>query len=79
LESGTAHGGVFLLLYVDDIVLTASSAGFLHRIIAVLRREFSMTDMGPFTIFWVSVFGAKGTTCFSLSASTCWIFWSAPV
>jgi hypothetical protein len=37
----------FLLLYVDDIVLTASSAGFLHRIIAALRREFSMTDMGP--------------------------------
>jgi hypothetical protein len=37
----------FLLLYVDDIVLTASSTGFLHRIIAALRREFSMTDMGP--------------------------------
>jgi hypothetical protein len=37
----------FLLLYVDDIVLTASSPSFLHRIIAALRREFSMTDMGP--------------------------------
>jgi histone deacetylase 1/2 len=37
----------FLLLYVDDIVLTASSSSFLHRIIVALRQEFSMTDMGP--------------------------------
>jgi hypothetical protein len=37
----------FLLLYVDDIVLTTSSPSFLHRIIAALRREFSMTNMGP--------------------------------
>ena len=43
------QGGVvaFLLLYVDDIVLTASSTSFLQYIIAALRREFSMTDMGP--------------------------------
>jgi hypothetical protein len=31
---------------VDDIVLTASSAGFLKHIIEALRREFAMTDMG---------------------------------
>jgi len=37
----------YLLLYVDDIVLTASSSGFLQRIISALRQEFSMTDMGP--------------------------------
>jgi hypothetical protein len=36
----------FLLLYVDDIVLTASSMSFLQRIITALRQEFSMTDMG---------------------------------
>jgi hypothetical protein len=36
----------FLLLYVDDIVLTASSQSFLQRIIAALQREFSMTNMG---------------------------------
>jgi hypothetical protein len=35
-----------LLLYVDDIVLTASSDGFLQHIIAALQREFAMTDMG---------------------------------
>jgi hypothetical protein len=36
----------FLLLYVDDIVLIASSMSFLQRIIKALRQEFSMTDMG---------------------------------
>jgi len=37
----------FLLLYIDDIVLTASSTSFLQQIILALHREFSMTDMGP--------------------------------
>ena len=54
----------FLLLYVDDIVWTASSMSFLHWIIAALRREFSMTDMGPLHHF-LGVRGGK-----------CWIFWS---
>ena len=36
----------YLLLYVDDIVLTASSIGFLKHIIEALQREFAMTDMG---------------------------------
>jgi hypothetical protein len=36
----------YLLLYVDDIVLTASSAGFLHTVIGALQREFAMTDLG---------------------------------
>jgi hypothetical protein len=42
------HGSdmAFLLLYVDDIVLTASSTDLLQRIISALRQEFSMTDMG---------------------------------
>jgi hypothetical protein len=30
----------FLLLYVDDIVLTASSPSLLHLIIIALHREF---------------------------------------
>jgi hypothetical protein len=36
----------YLLLYVDDIVLTASSAKFLPYVIGALQREFAMTDMG---------------------------------
>ncbi|KAJ9556976.1 hypothetical protein OSB04_011590 [Centaurea solstitialis] len=35
----------YLLLYVDDIVLTASSDTFLQEIISTLSREFAMTDL----------------------------------
>ncbi|GJZ93553.1 ribonuclease H-like domain-containing protein, partial [Tanacetum coccineum] len=41
----------YLLLYVDDIVLTASSTALLQCIIASLHAEFSMTDLGPFNYF----------------------------
>jgi len=44
-----SHGTetVYLLLYVDDIVLTASSQQLLHRVIAALKKEFAMKDLGP--------------------------------
>jgi hypothetical protein len=38
---------VYLLLYVDDIVLTASIADLLQRTIGALQREFVMKDLGP--------------------------------
>jgi hypothetical protein len=36
----------YLLLYVDDIILTASSPALLKRIINRLHSEFAMTDLG---------------------------------
>ena len=36
----------YLLLYVDDIVLTASSQQLLERVISSLQREFAMKDIG---------------------------------
>lgn len=36
----------YLLLYVDDIVLTTSSSALLQRIIEWLHSEFAMTDLG---------------------------------
>ncbi|GJR95972.1 ribonuclease H-like domain-containing protein, partial [Tanacetum coccineum] len=41
----------YLLLYVDDIILTASSTAFLQSIIATLHAEFSMTDLGLLNYF----------------------------
>jgi hypothetical protein len=38
---------VFLLLYVDDIMLTASTANLLQRTIVALQWEFAMKDLGP--------------------------------
>ena len=37
---------VYLLLYVDDIMLTASSTGLQRRIISCLQQEFTMKDLG---------------------------------
>jgi hypothetical protein len=44
-------GTAFLLLYVDDIVLTASSTRLLDRITASRHSEFAMTDMGSLHYF----------------------------
>ncbi|XP_071704981.1 uncharacterized mitochondrial protein AtMg00810-like [Rutidosis leptorrhynchoides] len=41
----------YLLLYVDDIILTASSTSLLHTIIGQLSREFSMTYLGSLNYF----------------------------
>ena len=39
----------YLLLYVDDIILTASSVGILQHITDQLYREFSMADLRDLT------------------------------
>uniref|UniRef100_A0ACD5ZU54 Uncharacterized protein n=1 Tax=Avena sativa TaxID=4498 RepID=A0ACD5ZU54_AVESA len=41
-------GTAYLLLYVDDVVLTASSTALLRRVIDRLQHEFSIKDMGFF-------------------------------
>jgi len=38
---------VYLLIYVDDIVLTTSSRALLSRTITALQHEFSLKDLGP--------------------------------
>ncbi|GJU08407.1 ribonuclease H-like domain-containing protein [Tanacetum coccineum] len=46
-----ARNSLYLLLYVDDIILTASSTSLLQRIISLLHAEFAMTDLGPLNYF----------------------------
>ncbi|GJV01203.1 ribonuclease H-like domain-containing protein [Tanacetum coccineum] len=41
----------YLLLYVDDIMLTTSSLALLQQIITSLQQEFSMTYLGSFNYF----------------------------
>lgn len=41
----------YLLLYVDDIILRASSTALLQSIIALLHSEFAMTDLGSLNYF----------------------------
>jgi hypothetical protein len=42
---------VYLLLYVDDIILTASSTVLLHCTVSSLQWEFSMNDLRPLDHF----------------------------
>jgi hypothetical protein len=41
----------YILLYVDDIILTASTTSLLHSIINKLRSDFAVTDLGPLSHF----------------------------
>ena len=41
----------YLLLYVDDIILTASSDTLRQSIMSKLSSEFAMKDLGPFHYF----------------------------
>jgi hypothetical protein len=45
------HGSdtVYLLFYVDDIILTTSSTALLHRTNFTIQREFAMKASGRFT------------------------------
>src|SRR3954467_4322897 len=41
----------YLLLYVDDIILTASTAGLLSQLTSRLQAEFAIKDLGPLHYF----------------------------
>ncbi|GJV25808.1 ribonuclease H-like domain-containing protein [Tanacetum coccineum] len=58
----------YLLLYVDDIILTASSSDFLKRIISSLHGEFAMTDIGPLNYF-LGIVATRTTNGLFLSKS----------
>ncbi|KAL4570763.1 hypothetical protein LXL04_026425 [Taraxacum kok-saghyz] len=45
------HHIAYLLLYVDDIILTGSSSELLSRIISALGSEFAMSDLGDLHYF----------------------------
>jgi hypothetical protein len=46
----------YLLVYVDDIVLTASSTSLLRTITKHLHRAFAMKDLGSLHFFlWIQV------------------------
>ncbi|GAA0154744.1 hypothetical protein LIER_37954 [Lithospermum erythrorhizon] len=44
-------GPAYLLLYVDDIILTASSESFRRSIMSILSAEFAMKDLGQLSYF----------------------------
>ncbi|KAJ9566959.1 hypothetical protein OSB04_002925 [Centaurea solstitialis] len=55
------HATAYLLLYVDDIILTASSSDCLRQIITLLSREFAMTDLARTPVETGHKLSADGT------------------
>jgi hypothetical protein len=62
------HGGemAYLLVYVDDVILTATSSTLLGRIIDQLRAEFAIKDLGDLR-FFLGVQVQRDADGFSLS------------
>ncbi|GKC15221.1 ribonuclease H-like domain-containing protein [Tanacetum coccineum] len=62
------HGSqvAYLLLYVDDINLTASSTAPLQHLIGSLHHEFDMTDLGAL-IYFLGIFVVRHSTGLFLS------------
>jgi hypothetical protein len=48
---GSGDSMAYLLLYVDDIILSASTTQLLHHLISNLKSEFAPKDMGPVSYF----------------------------
>jgi hypothetical protein len=42
----------FLLVYVDDILVTSNDQNFVSSLISQLQVEFAMKDLGQLTFFW---------------------------
>jgi histone deacetylase 1/2 len=47
----TTHQTIFLLVYVDDIIITGSSAALIQQLIHKLDSEFSIKDLGKLDYF----------------------------
>ncbi|GJX83687.1 ribonuclease H-like domain-containing protein [Tanacetum coccineum] len=60
----------YLLIYVDDIILTASSTTLLQQIIASLHKEFEMTDLGALNYF-LGISADRTSTSLFLSKRKC--------
>nr|GEW75779.1 copia protein [Tanacetum cinerariifolium] len=56
----------YLLIYVDDIILTTSSTALLQQIIDSLHKEFDMTDLGVLNYF-LGIFATRLSTGLFLS------------
>jgi hypothetical protein len=43
---------MFLLVYVDDIIVTSSNSSAVDALLKDLRMDFALKDLGAYTIFW---------------------------
>ncbi|XP_021979971.1 uncharacterized mitochondrial protein AtMg00810-like [Helianthus annuus] len=65
------HGGdiAYLLIYVDDIILTTSSDSLRLKLMGSLAAEFAMKDLGPLSYFLGITVTRTGSQMFLLQQS----------
>ncbi|XP_019240552.1 PREDICTED: uncharacterized protein LOC109220541 [Nicotiana attenuata] len=62
-----AHGVVpYILLYVDDIIVTGNNSSFLESMISKLGAEFSIPDLSPLS-FFLGIQASHGSSGITLS------------
>ncbi|GKC65167.1 ribonuclease H-like domain-containing protein [Tanacetum coccineum] len=64
----------YLLIYVDDIILTASSPVLLQQIVDSLYKEFDMTDLGALNYFLGISARCGHFFCYSIALQIVWSF-----
>ena len=47
----SAHGTVILLVYIDDIIITGSTAALIQDVTRAMHTTFKMKDLGPLHYF----------------------------
>jgi hypothetical protein len=68
-ESGSAF--VFLILYVDDILLIGNDIPLLESVKALLKKSFSMKDLGEATyILGIRIYRDRSKRLIGLSKDT---------
>ena len=63
----SAHGTVILLVYVDDIIITGSTAALIQDVTRAMHTTFKMKDLGHYIIFWEWRFLGQAAACFFIS------------
>jgi hypothetical protein len=71
-SSSVGASRFYLLLYVDDIILTASSTTLLRCTIFAAQREFTMKDLMPLHHFLGITVEHRQMGCSSTNAPTSW-------
>ncbi|GAA0185804.1 hypothetical protein LIER_33092 [Lithospermum erythrorhizon] len=73
LKQAPEHGRdiTYLLLYVDDIILTASSESLRRSIISLLNPEFVMKDLGNLSYFLIMLLLSRKKYAKNIIARAC--------
>lgn len=65
-HAGNCH--IFLLIYVDDILVTGTDTSFIESLINRLQVEFKLKNLGPIGYF-LGIQVIRDTTCLHLRQS----------